>query len=637
MPEQRSAPIFGGRYQIRRRIARGGMAEVFLAHDRMLDRPVALKVLFQELSTDPNFVERFRREAQAAANLSHPNIVSIYDWGEENGTYFIVMELIDGRPLSTLLKSEGTLLADRAADIGAAVASALAFAHKNGVVHRDVKPGNVLIDSAGNVKVADFGIARAKDNVDDNLTQTGAVMGTATYFSPEQAQGLGVDARSDIYSLGVVLYEMVCGKPPFTGSNPVAVATKHVSEQPPQPRSINANLSPAFESIILTCLNKDADDRYASADELRADLMRFRQGRTVAAGSFDDQYTTVSDPNATQALPRTQSTRAVRGTEQTMAQPALGVPVEVRRRTTFYTVMLLALLAIFAGLMFLLAREVGLIGEGTKTQVGVPPVVGQDAATATDILKNAGFEVKQENNPHDEDAEIVYEQDPAANTAVDKGAEVTILVSTGPEQVTVPNVIGKQRGEAESALQERGLDVKIVEEGSDDAPIGEVIKQNPLGGSEVKAGTVVTLTVSSGEKAYTVPSVVGKTEDDAVDALRNDDGQFKVTTLRAFSDTVAEGKVISQDPIGGTETAKGATVTITVSKGIEEVTVPEVIGDTEEDAKDKLIAAGFKVNVFSQPTPLLPNDKGEVIAQDPDGGTKAKKGSTVTITVATDN
>ena len=289
---QRPAPVFGGRYRLRRRIARGGMAEVYLAHDQLLDRPVALKVLFPELSVDRNFVERFRREAQAAADLNHPNIVSIYDWGEEDGNYFIVMELVDGRPLSTLLKAENTLLADRAADIGAAVAAALAFAHKNGVVHRDVKPGNVLIDSAGNIKVADFGIARAAD-AQDNLTQTGAVMGTATYFSPEQAQGWGVDARSDIYSLGIVLYEMVCGKAPFVADNPVAVATKHVSEAPKPPRDINPNLPAAFEAIILSCLAKDPDDRYASAEDLRADLLRFRQGRSVAAVA-------AQDPNATQ-------------------------------------------------------------------------------------------------------------------------------------------------------------------------------------------------------------------------------------------------------------------------------------------------------------------------------------------------
>jgi serine/threonine-protein kinase len=630
MPEQRSAPIFGGRYQIRRRIARGGMAEVFLAHDRMLDRPVALKVLFQELSTDPNFVERFRREAQAAANLSHPNIVSIYDWGEENGTYFIVMELIDGRPLSTLLKNEGTLLADRAADIGAAVASALAFAHKNGVVHRDVKPGNVLIDSTGNVKVADFGIARAKDNVDDNLTQTGAVMGTATYFSPEQAQGWGVDARSDIYSLGIVLYEMVCGKPPFTGSNPVAVATKHVSDQPPQPRSINPNLSAAFESIILTCLAKDPDDRYASADDLRADLMRFRQGRTVAAGNFDDQYTAVGDPNATQALPRTQSTKAVRAYEQTMAQPAVAVPAEVRRRTTFYTVMLIVLLLVFGGLMYLLAREVGFIGEGTKPKVLVPSVIDQDVSVATDVLKAAGFEVKAVEGPSDKADGLVFAQDPAADASAPKGSEVTISVSTGPERVTVPNVIGKQRVEADTQLRERGLEVRIVEEGSDDAPIGEVIKQNPLGGSEVDTGTTITITVSSGEKAYTVPNVVGKAEDDAVDTLRNDEGDFKVTTQRAFSDTVPEGKVISQSPTPGTEAAKGATVTITVSKGAEDVNVPNVVGDSEAQAKTALTNAGFKVSVVYTENAFGTN---KVTDQSPNAGTSAKKGATVTITV----
>ncbi len=274
--------VFSNRYELTHLIARGGMAQVFRARDRLLDRPVAIKVLFPELSVDQAFVERFRREAQAAANLSHPNIVPVFDWGEDGGTYFIVMEFIDGQPLSAVLRATGPMPPARVADIGVHVAAALAFAHRHGVIHRDVKPGNVLITDEGQVKVTDFGIARAV-NTEESLTQTGAVMGTATYFSPEQAEGIGVDSRSDIYSLGVVMYEMVAGRPPFLGETPVAVASKHVRDQPPPLRDLAPGVPPALEAVIMKAMAKSADQRYASADDLRADLVRFSEGLPVTA------------------------------------------------------------------------------------------------------------------------------------------------------------------------------------------------------------------------------------------------------------------------------------------------------------------------------------------------------------------
>ncbi|MDQ3145872.1 MAG: protein kinase, partial [Actinomycetota bacterium] len=265
-PDQK---IFSRRYELDRHIARGGMADVYLARDALLDRPVALKVLFSQFATDPTFVQRFRREAQAAANLNHPNIVSVYDWGEEDDTYFIVMEYVEGRSLAQVLRADGPLVPDRAAEVGVDVAAALAFAHGKGVVHRDVKPGNVLISPAGGVKVTDFGIARAVSTT-ENLTQTGMVMGTATYFSPEQARGAAVDPRSDVYSLGVVLYELLTGSAPFTGDNPVSVAYKHVQEAPVPPRSHNAAIPVALEAVVLKAMAKDPAARYGSAADLGA-------------------------------------------------------------------------------------------------------------------------------------------------------------------------------------------------------------------------------------------------------------------------------------------------------------------------------------------------------------------------------
>jgi serine/threonine-protein kinase len=612
--------IYSGRYEIVEHLARGGMAEVYIAHDRVLDRRVALKVLFPEFSSDRSFVERFRREARSAAALNHPNVVSVYDTGEEDGTYFIVMEYVEGRTLRDIIRSEGPLLAQRAADIGADIAAALAFAHRNGVIHRDVKPGNVLIDRSGRVKVTDFGIARAGDT-QENLTQTGAVMGTATYFSPEQAQGGPIDPRSDVYSLGVVLYEMVTGRPPFSGDSPVAIAYQHVRETAPAASSLNPDVPADLEACIRKALAKNPVNRYQSAEELRADLARFSQGQRVLA----EPVLVPPVADATVVSPAADATRMVPAGTATVLpdRPA-------RSGMGRYIALLAGLLAVLGVLVWLLLDQLGAFDSDPK-QVTVPTVIDLTEAEATTKLEAAGFEVKVESVANDTvDAGKVFDQDPDANTRADDGSEVTIFVSSGAKPVEVPDVVGDDQEAARAELERAGFTVTLEPRTDPDQPAGRVLDQDPKGGQQAPKGSAVVLTVSSGREQVEIPEVAGREPAAAANLL----GQrgFEVTTRQQASSDVDEGLVIGTDPAAGTRADRGSLVTLIISSGPDNVEVPNVEGKTQEEATTELQAAGFVVDVNEQEVDNEA-DVGIVLDQDPRPNRDAEPGSTVTITV----
>jgi len=572
----RKPTVFNDRYELHRKLARGGMADVYLARDLLLDRPVAVKVLFSEYAKDDTFVERFRREARAAANLNHPNVVAIYDWGQQYGTYFIVMEYVEGRTLSEIIRTEGPLHPNRAAEVTADVAAALAFAHRNGVIHRDIKPGNILITSTGQVKVADFGIAQAltAEATQASLTQVGAVMGTATYFSPEQAQGKTVDPRSDLYSLGCVLYEMLTSRPPFTGESPVAIAYLHVQEPPVAPTDVAAGVPEPLEAIDLKLLAKDPADRYPSAEDLRTDLRRFLEGRPVAAlgaasvGAMVGATAGAASVEATQALPPTgvggEGGPPGTGTQDDYLPPE-GTPPS--KRSGRFLAVLIIMLVVLAGLLLFLGLQLRQSGN----QVTVPDVEQLNVVEATNRLESEGFEVEVRFQPNAEVAkDAVFEQRPPGGSRVDDGSTILLLVSSGVGEVEVPDLVGRTEQAAVSLIENEQLVVDLKREADPSVPEGQVIRQNPPAGTLVEKGRAVEIFVSTGTPQKPVPFVGGMTVSEATDVLTQ--AGFTVNQRRESSTTVADDLVIGTQPSSGTQVDEGSTVTIIISSGPPETT-----------------------------------------------------------------
>ncbi len=611
--------LYSGRYELLRHLARGGMAEVYLARDHLLDRPVAVKVLFAEYARDEAFVERFRREAKAAANLNHPNIVAVYDWGEENETYYIVMEYVEGQSLRDLIHDEGTLLPERAAEISADVAAALGYAHRHGVVHRDVKPGNILITPQGQVKVTDFGIARAGAG-DHHLTRTGMVMGTATYFSPEQAQGSDVDPRSDVYSLGIVTYEMVAGEPPFAGDDPVSIAYQHVREEPMPPGIKNPDVPIDMERIILAALNKAPGDRYQSADELRDDLVAFAKGQPVASKPVT---AVLHDADATTVTERAEATSV-----QEMAPGPAPEPRPIptrRRRPSAIWVTLILILALIAGLAVLAVNLLSSEGE----TVEVPSVVGLELEEARTELEELGFEVETEFVENEEVPENqVISQDPEDGTQAEEGSAVTLTVSEGVGTIPLPDVSELPADEARDELENAGFsNIEARDEFSDEVDEGNVVRTEPRAGDQVEPDATIVMFVSSGVQPVEVPDVVR--EDQAIASNILGRAEFDVAIEEEPSDDVPSGQVIRTEPPAGELAPKGSTVTMIVSSGPEPVVVPDVITDSPGEARDKIEERGLVANEETTTSCDL-SEEGTVVDQNPPPESEVDEGTTVT-------
>ena len=628
--------IIDNRYEIIRRLGSGGMADVFLARDTHLGREVAIKVLYQRYADDNEFVARFRREAQSAAGLNHPHIVSIYDRGEADGSYYIAMEYLEGRSLKQVISERGPLEPALAIDISEQILQALQFAHENNVIHRDIKPHNIIINSRNQVKVTDFGIARAGSAA--RMTETGSIIGTAQYLSPEQAKGLAVEQGSDLYSLGIVLYEMLTGQVPFEGENPVAIALKHLSDAPVPPQALNPEIPDNLNAVVMKALAKDPANRYRSAEEFMTDMERCRRDLPVAPPlpADDTARTEIIAPAAAAmgAGAETAATGTGAAGGETMVHPgAAGGGKKGRKKIIYFWVILAILLmgAAVAGAYYLSFANQG---------IAVPSVVGMDQDQARKTLEAEGFKVEVAAEEYSDTvaAGKVISQNPEAGKKLKRDGTVS-LVSRGSNKVAVPDLVGQSESYAEAKLKEAGLSPDRQPDAySESVPKGNVISQDPPAGTEVQTGSTVKYVISKGAQPpaqVTVPDVTGATVD-GTKALLAGAGLTLGSVTEDYSSSVPAGQVISQNPSAGQVVDEGSPVSIIVSKGaeIQQVTVPGVVGDTGAAAIASLNTAGLVASSNPVPAPT-PADVGKVLSQSPAGGSVVDKGSTVVIDVGT--
>ena len=586
------------------------MADVYCAEDTHLGRQVALKVLYRRFAQDDQFVERFKREAQSAAGLAHPNVVNVYDRGEHDGTYYIAMEYLPGHTLKEVVSSTGPLEQEAVVDIGIQILRAASFAHRRGVVHRDLKPHNVMLDDAGLAKVTDFGIARAGAS---EMTEAGSIMGTAQYLSPEQAQGQPATAQSDLYSVGIILYELLTGRLPFDGESAVAIAVQHLNDAPPPIDSLRPDVAPALEAAVMRALEKDPAARWADADEF---IRALEGARGALAGQPLGQDTAAFMP---------------------VVAPVPGeyeeyVEEEEDRgpRWPWIALGLTALLLGLAALLFFTSSE----------QVEVESVVGKQEAVAVDQLEDDGFEVESERQPDLAPIGEVIAQDPNGGTKADEGSTVTLTISSGPGDVTIPTVEGFSQDRAVRELSRAGcgrredtnlcgFKVEVKQQASDRIDEGDAIRTNPSGGTRAEVGSRILLFISTGPRQVEVPDVVGLARESAEATLNREGLGF---TIREQESSQSPGTVIAQDPGGGTVVDKGSRVTLTVAKEPERVEVPNVVGDLEDTAKDKLRDAGLNPVVVEEETED-PAAVGQVLRQRPGQGAEVDPRSDVTIVV----